>query len=361
MKQRNVWSANHYEAVILAWELNQNYYLVASHYGMPKKTVDDIIYRFKKTGQRFPRKRGGHELKFNKKELSVWLCTFLSYPTNSNSTLQEIRQQMWEDRAKLKLSHLPSTSYIHNLLHTKLFSSKKFTLKQATLSPVIRNSATVVLERKKFVEWIEKQDKDQIVWIDEHGFNFWTVRHKARSIQGTPAVIQVPTVKGKNMSVVLAVSSTFGKIHMQSLSGSLTANRFSTFLDFLLKAWNENPKIPESVKEKGPIILLDNLAAHNCPNLQNFNHYWLPKYSPFLNISERANRHHKKNIRKLWHNKVYDKNVKWGEKGNKRIEYLCQVAHVAWLKIPDESMMEYFEFVKTKYFHQCLSLQPIDC
>ena len=79
-----------------------------------------------------------------------------------------------------------------------------------------RNSSEVLHERAQFVRWyklLSEDEKNCIVWVDEQWFNLWTVTHRARSLQGIKASIPVPTTKGKNVTIILAVS-IFGKVSM---------------------------------------------------------------------------------------------------------------------------------------------------
>jgi len=184
---------------------------------MPIHTAENIIARFKFTHQRAPNRRGDPHTVFNKKLISQFIYTLIE--KNSFMTLLQIQSEIWAKKEKLLNSPTPpSISWIHSVLHEKIYDGKKITLKIASLDPKKRNDLETLVQRHLFVQWYDKiseLDKMRIVWVDEHGFNFHTVRNYARAIQGNRAEIKVPTVKGENISVVHGVSGSYGKIHIQ--------------------------------------------------------------------------------------------------------------------------------------------------
>ena len=127
----------------------------------------------------------------------------------------------------------------------------------------------------------------------------YTVKRRAWSVQGSPAVIQNTTTKGKNISVLLSVSAEFGKIAMQAVDCSTSKATFSSFVRHVLENWQSHPHIPKKLKQLGPIIVLDNLSSHSVVT-EMAQHHFLPAYSPFLNVAEPCNHEHKLGIIKLF-------------------------------------------------------------
>ena len=157
----------------------------------------------------------------------------------------------------------------------------------------------MIQKRVSFVLWYNSLSDDEkrcIVWVDEHGFNLWSVQHRARAKQGLKTSVQVATTKGRNVTVILAVSP-YGKVFMIPLDHATNSETFNSFLVYMKSQWINMKQIPE--QKKGPIVVLDNLSAHNCDELKKTRHQWLPPYSPFLNLAEPINGDHKKGIRKL--------------------------------------------------------------
>jgi len=212
------WDSSQYFYLIREWQLTGDYKLAAAVLGMPVKTAANIISKFKSAGKTFPNPRGNSHRKYDKKKISKFLAQYLEF--HSNSTLEEMKENIWENRDVLlePSCTAPSISWICNLLKQSLFDSKPITLKIASIDPMKRNSEETLQSRKQFVQWynsLSDIDVKRLVWVDEHGFNFYTVKHRAWSRQGTPAVVRTPTAKGNLLSVILAVSGTFGKIFME--------------------------------------------------------------------------------------------------------------------------------------------------
>ena len=255
------------------------------------------------------------------------------------------------------------------------------TLKFASVNHQLRNVEWVVNERKNFIEQITSSTKEEfnrIIWVDEHGFKLWTVRHQARSQRGTPAAVTVPTIKGKNISCILGVSIAFGKIafsvcykdmypNIVKVSENTTNSViFEEFLNLLLNNWKENQNVPNHIKNKGPIILHDNWNVHNCvSNFPGISHIWMPHYSPFLNVAEFINRDHKLGIRKLFRYfksfPRYLEDIKWGEKGRTTISHAKKCAFMAWNDLPESFIKKHWDHIKETYFEKCLLLQEINC
>jgi len=339
---------------------------------MPSKTAANIIWRFKTTRSRKPRKRGGAPKKFDSKKIAQFVFQYLSDPCHSNSTLEQIQHKIWTNRNLLlneNITQPPSISWISKLLSSKLFHSKPITLKFASYEPQIRNSPQVIEERFQFANMIQQLSDTEvkcILFLDEHGYNLFTVRHRARSVQGERAVVKTPTAKCQNVTVTLTVSPTFGKIHIQILALSTTTETFNYFLKTLHYEWLQSDKIPSNLKAQTPLLFLDNLHAHKIlpENKDLFLYNFLPKYSPFLNLAEPVNRVHKQHIRKYQQENVSEiipflENLHWGEKNNARCELLRKIGHIAWNSITDSSIQNMWHHIVWCYMPNCLNKELI--
>lgn len=335
---------------------------------MPKSTASTIISQFKKSQKCYPNPRGDSHKVFDKLKIAKFLDDYLSDTANSNSTLEEMKEEIWENRSELlspTTPHPPSVSWICKLLSESLFDSKKITLKSVSVDPIRRNCDEVIQKRIEFVSWyntLTDDDKRCIVWVDEHGFNLWSVRKKGRSKQGLKVTVPVATTKGNNVTIILAVS-TYGKVAMVPYDHGTDSATFNSFLAFMKKQWMDMREIPDHLKEKGPIVLLDNLAAHNCVELSKTRHKFLPPYSPFLNVAEPINGDHKKGIRKLlkYYKAIpeYMEQVKRGSKGKQRVHITQLFAHIAWNEIPNSYVSAHLNHIQKVYFPKCESGQQI--
>lgn len=71
------------------------------------------------------------------------------------------------------------------------------TVKRATLQPLARNSPDNLEKRHSWInKWVETTDMNYLqncVFVDEVGFNINMKSPNARSIRGTPAMVETPT------------------------------------------------------------------------------------------------------------------------------------------------------------------------
>jgi len=329
---------------------------------MPFKTVENIIWRHKCTGEVEPKPKGGaHHIKYDKLQFVDLVFSFIS--DHSNATLEEIQLYIRNCHPE---QEPPSISWIEQLLKSKLFHSKPITLKYASIEPHQRNSAEVIQQRFEFAIWINSlsiSESQRLVFIDEHGYNLYTIKHRARSIQGERAVVLTPTTKSQTVSVSLAVSPVFGKIAIQIIPYSTTKETFQLFLNNLQQQWKSSEKIPLQIRQTDPIIVLDNLRSHYITQKQFILHY-LPKYSPFLNLAEPCNRAHKQLIRKYQREHIQEiipllENLRWGEKTQTRIEMLRKIGHWAWNSLQDSTIHNCWHHILSCYFPDCLKKNPI--
>jgi hypothetical protein len=118
---------------------------------MPLKTAYNIINRFINTGKRAPQLRGSNNEYYDTKKIMKFVCGYLSNSTTSNSTLEEIRYEIWKKRKYLlNGSTPPSTSWLDRKLKEALW-----TWKVAAVEPYQRNAPEVILERKNFILWLQ--------------------------------------------------------------------------------------------------------------------------------------------------------------------------------------------------------------
>jgi hypothetical protein len=144
-----------------------------------------------------------------------------------------------------------------------------------------------------------------------------------------------------------------------------TSTIFDTFIDGLLDSWNSNPNIPNTVKKKGPIILIDSAPIHSKLR-KGVTFKRLPKYSPFLNLAEPINRLHKFNVRKIYRYKLSVGELekleiaKRGTKIASKWQFIERITHLAWKLIGNEMPAKYFNYIIETYFLNCLNLIPIE-
>jgi transposase len=127
---------------------------------------------------------------------------------------------------------------------------------------------------------------NDLVYIDEKGFNLHQHRRRGRAKRGQKALIPVVNGRGKNISICAAVSPVYGVMAYQVELGSFNRDRYIEFLDKLLKH--------HAFQNRSMRLVMDNVGFHRGELVgeliehQRFKHIrqFIPKYSPHLNAIE---------------------------------------------------------------------------
>jgi transposase len=111
-----------------------------------------------------------------------------------------------------------------------------------------------VKQQQRYEYWqdIRAVDTDNLVFLDETGMNLAMVSRYARSPRGLRAYAQQPKGRGKNLSVIGAVSLKAGFLTGVSFTGGTTGDVFLGFIETLLCP----------VLWPGAVVVMDNLPAH---------------------------------------------------------------------------------------------------
>ncbi len=120
------------------------------------------------------------------------------------------------------------------------------------------------------------------MFLDETGSNITMTRHVGRSRRGRPVYGSVPHNRGKNLTVVGAVSPSAGLVAWRTLDGGMDG---AAFLSFVTEAL-----IPALVA--GQTVVMDNLSSHKTKAVREafatagIGVLYLPRYSPEWNPIE---------------------------------------------------------------------------
>jgi transposase len=120
-----------------------------------------------------------------------------------------------------------------------------------------------------------------LVFLDESGVNLALTRLFARAVKGERAYGQRPQKRGKNVSLISAISLQ-GVLAQSSLMGGTDAVTFEAFISqkLLPKLWN------------GAYVIMDNCSIHKGKAIRNLIEsvgaklIYLPTYSPEFNPIE---------------------------------------------------------------------------
>lgn len=144
------------------------------------------------------------------------------------------------------------------------------------------NSAEVIEERFIYSVHLTNIQDGSIVYLDETGFNLHTSYHFGYAPVGANAIQTVPTNRGRNLSVLVAIT-----VH-GVLSFGMQQNAYNT--ESMLE-WINEFFIPY-IENKNPIVIMDNARFHHANVVRNTltnagcNVLYLPPYSPQLNPIE---------------------------------------------------------------------------
>ena len=175
---------------------------------------------------------------------------------------------------------LPEKPIVSEKTISRHLDGQMISLKLVRTAPMQWNEPRIKLERMRFMEWFMADGVNQnLVYCDEFGANIWTARTKGRGPVGQRAVRIVEDQRGANLTICLAVSPRHGYIHHNIVEGGFTQERFSDFLNEL-----------DTILPENRLLLLDNARPHlNYAGISDNHEFrYLPKYSPFLNMTEMA-------------------------------------------------------------------------
>lgn len=260
---------------------------IAAELQVPRTTVASIIKKFDETGE--------YEVSSQSGRPSIWTDEMKKFvddkiaETGGTITLKRLKECIAEHFSDVKV---PCAATICNYLNNEA----RFVMKRVTKVHDRRNADETIRKRQDFckellAEGVVKYDRN-CIFVDEAGFNVNMVRGRARAKPGQPAVVHTESQRGKNITIIMAISN-YGleMCDVKIVDAGTTGTIFNEFMMRLFK------KIDESSfwDANGPYyFVMDNAKFHfNAPLKEFFeksphNMKMLPPYSPFLNPIEEA-------------------------------------------------------------------------
>jgi transposase len=134
--------------------------------------------------------------------------------------------------------------------------------------------------------WLASRfDARRLVFVDESGFNTSMRRLRARAPRGQRAYGRVPRNRGKNTTLIAAITLQGGMGESMTLEGATDALAFEAYVEHFLA-----PSLSE-----GQVVVLDKLlVAHRTEKVKDLieergaDVVFLPSYSPEMNPIEEA-------------------------------------------------------------------------
>ena len=127
-------------------------------------------------------------------------------------------------------------------------------------------------------------DAKRLVFVDESGFHTSMTRLRARAPKGKRAYGKVPRNRGKNTTLIAAITLEGGMGAPMTVEGATDSEAFEAYVEHFLA-----PTLRE-----GQVVVLDGLDAHRPKRIRELveargaDLVFLPSYSPDLNPIEEA-------------------------------------------------------------------------
>jgi transposase len=139
-------------------------------------------------------------------------------------------------------------------------------------------------EARGLWRWLASRfDARRLVFVDESGFNTSMTRLRARAPRGKRAYGKVPRNRGKNTTLIAAITLQGAMGESMTVEGATDALAFEAYVEqFLAPALEEGQ------------VVLDGLGAHRTEKVEELieargaDLVFLPSYSPDLNPIEEA-------------------------------------------------------------------------
>jgi len=157
------------------------------------------------------------------------------------------------------------------------------TRKRLSLVPFERNSNDKLDARSIYASDITRIPVENLVFLDETGFNKHTTRAFGYSLKNIPAYVNVPANRGTNRSCMCAISIN-GLITYDYVTGAYNSNLFISFI--------KNKLAPYFSLNSNKVLIMDNYRFHHTREVATLfgtcqiAFKFLPPYSPQLNPIE---------------------------------------------------------------------------
>ena len=260
--------------LVAAFERGEDYIASAIQLDINVRTAYTIVRRHR-IGSSTNSWGGFRGRKMDDEMIATAVTIVEEYPA---MTLNQIIHEL-----RLRLPNKPS---VGRSTLSKGLKSQLIVMKKLEDAPQQRNTEETKQLHRQFADWLmnEGVNREELVFIDETGFNLHCVRTRGRARRGERAVRVVNGRRGGNYTLCLAISNTRGLIFHTLQDRGMTAVKFIEFLEAV------------SVRSApNCVMLFDNAAAHrraltnDGPNLQPQQEVKaIPPYSPMLNIVENA-------------------------------------------------------------------------
>ncbi|MDJ0583191.1 IS630 family transposase [Crocosphaera sp.] len=190
---------------------------LAKRFYVSKSFIQKLLKQYQQTGDIKPKPQGGNVPPKVQGEDLVTLIEIIE--DNNDATLSELCELL-EQKTKIRVS----TATMGRISHDLDYTGQKKTLHAAE-----KESEEVQLKRVEFWKQIRDIKVEDLIFIDESGVNLAMLRLYARALKGKRARGEKPQKRGKNISIISALS--IEKVLASSnIYGSVDGTTFEAFI-----------------------------------------------------------------------------------------------------------------------------------
>jgi transposase len=172
---------------------------------LPRSTMQHILQVWEREGRISKKQRGGNLNPVYTD--AVRECVISAQDRDSVLRLQDLANEVENSL------HLPppSLSTVWRMLKGEVFTTKNV--------EQYANARNTPETKQKRAAWCRDVgptlEADTSIWIDETPFSFCIMRSRGRSRKGQPAIGVVPAIRGRNHTVIAAISPTRGLLYFE--------------------------------------------------------------------------------------------------------------------------------------------------
>jgi transposase len=212
---------------------------LAKRFHVAKSFIQKLLKQYKETGDISPRPQGGSPpTKLNSEQLGT-LVEIIE--ENNDATLEELCELLYE-KTEVRVSRATMGRITQKL---------NYSFKKKTLHAAEKESERVQQRRVDYWSDIRDINPANLIFIDESGVNLAMLRLYARALIGKRARGTRPQKRGKNISVISAISLE-QVIASVNIYGAVDG---VTFEGFIIK------ELVPRIKE-GDCVIMDNAKIH---------------------------------------------------------------------------------------------------